>query len=236
MVEWWADVASFLSFEAIQACVVTDRTELPPLEGERYTAFIDPSLGGQDSFTLAIAHGEADGQLRILDLVREIKPGFNPEDAVADIAAVAKSYRCFEVISDRFLLDWVTTEFERHGVRVKKSPKNVSEIYLDFIPLITSRAVELLDDRRIIGQIGNLERRARTGGHDLVTHFSGQHDDLANAVAGVLCFCGKRFGSVCTTLIEEDREKREEEARLNGSGESAYGKIGVGFRKFYGRY
>jgi hypothetical protein len=235
LVEWRADIASFLPFEAIQACVVTDRTEIPPLEGERYTAFIDPSLGGQDSFTLAIAHGQKGG-IRMLDLVREIKPGFNPEEAVADIAAVVKSYRCFEVISDQFLLDWVTTEFERHGVRVRKSPKNVSEIYLDFIPLITSRAVELLDDRRIIGQLGNLERRARTGGHDLVTHFSGQHDDLANAVAGVLCFCGKRFGSVCTTAYESDREKREEEARLKGPVEHVYGPTGVGFRKFIGRY
>ena len=235
LVEWRADIASFLPFEAIQACVVTDRTEIPPLEGERYTAFIDPSLGGQDSFTLAIAHGQKGG-IRMLDLVREIKPGFNPEEAVADIAAVVKSYRCFEVISDQFLLDWVTTEFERHGDRVRKSPKNVSEIYLDFIPLITSRAVELLDDRRIIGQLGNLERRARTGGHDLVTHFSGQHDDLANAVAGVLCFCGKRFGSVCTTAYESDREKREEEARLKGPVEHVYGPTGVGFRKFIGRY
>jgi len=231
--EWRADIASFLSFEALQACVVTDRAEIPPLPGARYTAFIDPSLGGQDSFTLAIGHGEADGQLRILDLVRELKPGFPPEQAVAEISAVVKAYRCFEVISDRFARDWVKTEFEKHGVRVKFSPKPVSEIYLDFIPLVTSRAVELLDNHRLIGQLGNLERRVRSGGHDLVTHFPGQHDDLGNAAAGVLCFCGKRFGSVCTTFEQEEAEER---ARLMGPIEGVYGKTGVGFRKFIGRY
>ena len=206
--EWRADIESFLPFESIQACVVPDRFENPPIAGVTYTAFIDPSFGGQDSFTLAIGHGEADGQLRILDLVRELKPGFPPEQAVAEISAVVKAYRCFEVISDRFSREWVKLEFEKQGVRVKFSPKSVSELYLDFLPLVTSRAVELLDNRRLIGQLGNLERRVRSGGRDLVTHFPGQKDDVGNAAAGVLCFCGKRFGSVCMVAGHEEDEER----------------------------
>jgi hypothetical protein len=229
--EWRADIESFLPFEALQACVVTDRTEIPPLHGVRYTAFIDPSFGGQDSFTLAIAHGELGGQVRILDLIREFKPGFRPEQAVVELSAVVKAYRCFEVISDRFSRDWVKTEFEKYGVRVKFSPKSVSELYLDFLPLVTSRAVELLDNRRLIGQLGNLERRVRSGGRDLVTHFPGQHDDIGNAAAGVLCFAGKRFGSVCTTFEAEEAEER---AQAAGRDESR--PLGVGFRKFIGRY
>ena len=207
--EWRADIASFLSFEHLQACVATDRTEIPPIIGVKYTAFIDPSLGGQDSFTLAIAHGEGpNAEYRILDLVREAKPGFDPSFIVREFGDLIKSYRCFEVISDRFARDWVRLEFEKHGINVKFSPKSVSEIYLDFMPLVTSRAVELLDNRRLIGQLGNLERRVRSGGKDLVTHFPGQHDDLGNAAAGVLCFCGKRFGSVCTTFEAEEAEER----------------------------
>ena len=206
--EWRADIESFLPFEALQACVVTGRTEIPPLHGVRYTAFIDPSFGGQDSFVLAIGHGELNGQVRILDLVREAKPGFRPEEVVRELAEIVKAYRCFELISDRFSRDWVKTEFEKHGVRVKFSPKSVSELYLDFLPLVTSRAVELLDNRRLIGQLGNLERRVRSGGRDLVTHFPGQHDDMGNAAAGVLCFAGKRFGSVCTTFEAEEAEER----------------------------
>jgi hypothetical protein len=168
-------------------------------------AFIDPSFGGQDSFTLAIGHAELNGQVRILDLVREFKPGFAPDSAVAEISQVVKSYKTFEVTSDRFSRDWVKTEFEKHGIKVRFSKKNVSEIYLDFLPLVTSRAVELLDNRRLLGQLGNLERRARAGGNDLVTHFGGQHDDLANAAAGVLCHANKPIVYGWMSLDERQR-------------------------------
>lgn len=208
--QWRADIEGFLPFEILQSCVVTDRAEIPPLHGIKYTAFIDPSMGGQDSFTLAIAHSELAGRVRILDFIREAKagPGFRPEEVVQEFAALIRSYSCFEVISDRFSREWVKTEFEKNGVRVAYSKKSVSELYLDFLPLVTSRAVELLDNRRLIGQLGNLERRVRSGGHDLVTHFPGQHDDLGNAAAGVLCYCGKRFGSSCGVAgADEDAEK-----------------------------
>jgi hypothetical protein len=226
--EWRADIESFLPFESLEACVVTDRTEIPPLHNVKYTAFIDPSFGGQDSFTLAIAHAELAGRVRILDFMREAKPGFRPEEVVREFAALIHSYRCFEVISDRFSREWVKLEFEKWGVRVKYSQKSVSELYLDFLPLVTSRAVELLDNRRLIGQLGNLERRVRGGGRDLVTHFPGQHDDLSNVVAGVLCYCGKRFGSSCTTFAQEEREER---ARCSQQEAGVYGSMGFGFRK-----
>jgi len=223
--EWRADIESFLPFESLQACVVTDRTEIPPLHGVKYTAFIDPSFGGQDSFALAIGHGELNGQVRILDLVREAKPGFKPEAVVRDLAEIIKAYRCFEVISDRFSREWVREEFKKYGVSVKFCPKSVSELYLDFLPLVTSRAVELLDNRRLIGQLGNLERRVRSGGHDLVTHFPGQHDDMGNAAAGVLCFAGKRLGSICTTYPPPP------EPAPDPNPYDGYGPSGVGFRK-----
>jgi len=226
--EWRADIEGFLGFESLQACVVTDRFEIPPLHGVRYTAFIDPSFGGQDSFTLGIAHAELNGQVRILDFMREAKPGFRPEEVVREFAALIHSYRCFEVISDRFSREWVKLEFEKWGVRVKYSPKSVSELYLDFLPLVTSRAVELLDNRRLIGQLGNLERRVRSGGRDLVTHFPGQHDDIANAAAGVLCYCGKRFGSSCGVLGADENEERE---RMYREHKSAWDEMGIGFKK-----
>ena len=50
--------------------------------------------------------------------------------------------------------------------------------------MILSGQVELLDDRKLCGQLQNLERRTRSGGRDLVDHPAGLHDDLANSVAG----------------------------------------------------
>lgn len=46
--------------------------------------------------------------------------------------------------------------------------------------------IELLDHARLRGQLLGLERRVARGGRDSVDHAPGSHDDLANAVAGVL--------------------------------------------------
>ena len=189
--EWRQDIESFMSFEALASCVVTGRTEIPPLPGIRYNAFIDPSFGGQDSFTLAIAHSELEGRFFILDLVKEWKPGFKPEAVVAECAAIVKAYRCYWITSDRFSREWVRDQFRFYGIETRFSHLSASEIYLDFLPIVTSRTVELLDLKRLIGQLANLERRVRTGGYDLVTHFPGQHDDLANAAAGAIVFAGR---------------------------------------------
>jgi hypothetical protein len=51
---------------------------------------------------------------------------------------------------------------------------------------LNSRRVQLLDDRRLISQFHGLERRTARGGKDSIDHGPGQHDDVANAVAGAL--------------------------------------------------
>ena len=53
-------------------------------------------------------------------------------------------------------------------------------------PLINSHKIELLDDARLIAQIVGLERRTARGGSDCIDHAPNAHDDLANAVAGVV--------------------------------------------------
>jgi hypothetical protein len=44
----------------------------------------------------------------------------------------------------------------------------------------------LLDHPRAIAQLCSLERRTARGGRDSIDHAPGAHDDLANAVAGVV--------------------------------------------------
>jgi hypothetical protein len=61
---------------------------------------------------------------------------------------------------------------------------------LDFLPLVTSGAVSLLDDQRMIAQLASLERRTAKGGRDSVDHRPGSHDDVATSVAGVLVAAG----------------------------------------------
>jgi hypothetical protein len=68
------DIADFVPREVIDACTVRGRMELLPLLGVNYQAFVDPSGGTSDSMTLAIAHRQ--GDIGVLDAVREVRPPF----------------------------------------------------------------------------------------------------------------------------------------------------------------
>jgi hypothetical protein len=52
--------------------------------------------------------------------------------------------------------------------------------------LLNARRVELLDHHRLAAQLVGLERRTSRQGKDSIDHSPGGHDDLANAVGGVL--------------------------------------------------
>ncbi len=54
------------------------------------------------------------------------------------------------------------------------------------MPHINSGTVELLEVPRLVTQLVNLERRTARGGRDTIDHGPQGHDDVANAVAGVL--------------------------------------------------
>ncbi len=184
LAEWRSDLAAFLSGEAIEACVIPGRFELPRIAETQYHAFIDPSGGRSDSFTLGIAHREESGKV-ILDVLRERKPPFQPQGVVAEFSDILKVYGCTAATSDRYAGEWVTEAFVQHDILIKPAEQSASELYLEFLPLISGGQVELLDIKRLISQLAGLERRTRAGGKDGVTHYQGGHDDLANSAAGV---------------------------------------------------
>jgi hypothetical protein len=183
--EWREDIEGFLSLEVIEAAVVPGRFELAKLPDVTYCAFIDPSGGRQDSFTLAICHKDGNGKV-IHDCMREARPPFQPQYVVEEYSGVLKSYDISYIEGDRYAAEWVVTEFAKHGISVESSGLSSSEIYINFLPLIMNGSMELLEHRRLIEQLRGLERRTRVGGKDLISHtpFSGAHDDLAIAVAG----------------------------------------------------
>ncbi len=51
---------------------------------------------------------------------------------------------------------------------------------------MNSGNVELLDNRRLGGQLAGLERRVARGGKTSIDHAPGGRDDIANAAAGAL--------------------------------------------------
>ncbi|GAB4153533.1 MAG: hypothetical protein Tsb009_29990 [Planctomycetaceae bacterium] len=75
--------------------------------------------------------------------------------------------------------------FVNNGIRYIKADKPKSVLYAELLPRLCSGEIELPDDELLVSQLAGLERRTRSGGRDIIDHPPGNHDDLANAVAGV---------------------------------------------------
>ena len=179
-----SDIAAFVAREVVEALVEPGRYELSPVPGLRYSAYTDPSGGSADSFTLAVSHRQ--GDVAILDAVREVKPPFNPDNVISEFAALLKSYRVSSVTGDRFGGEFPRERFATYGIKYNLSDRPASDIYRDILPALNSGKVQLLDSPRLISQLCGLERRTARGGRDSITHPPSGHDDVANAVAGAL--------------------------------------------------
>jgi ribosomal protein L37AE/L43A len=184
LAEFRDDIGGFLSIEEIERCVVLGRSVLSPVSGLQYRAFCDPSGGRSDAMTLGIAHGE--GERAILDLLAEREAPFSPQEATKEFCQILKRYKVSEVSGDRYSAQWVSEAFEKLGIRYLPSEKNRSELYLEFLPAMTSGQIELLDNERMKQQFANLQRRTGSG-RDSVDHGVGGRDDLSNSAAGAIC-------------------------------------------------
>jgi hypothetical protein len=186
LAEFRRDIESFIDSVLVQSLVIPGRIELPYVHGTVYVGFVDPSGGsGQDSYTLSIAHRERNGTF-VIDLIREVRPPFSPEAITAEFAATLKSYGIKRIWGDRYAGSWPAERFAKNGITYVPCPWNKSEIYKDTLPLLNSRQVELLDNKRLISQLCGLERRTARSGNDSIDHGPNQHDDVINCVAGSL--------------------------------------------------
>ena len=182
--EFRTDVETFVNREVVDALVFPGRYELPFLSDNKYFAFVDPSGGSKDAFTLSIAHKEKN--VVILDAIRAITPPFSPEQVVDDFCALLESYGIRTVTGDRYAGEWPREQFYKRGVVYLPSKKSKSELYRDLLPLLNSGNVELLDNEKMINELVSLERRTARGGRDSIDHPPSGHDDRINAVAGAL--------------------------------------------------
>lgn len=183
-----SDIESFISREAIEPCVDRGVIERPPVAGTRYSGFVDPSGGSADSFTAAVAHKQ--GDLIILDAVREVRPPFSPESVTKELASFFLSYKIKQIRGDKYAGLWPREQFAKAGVTYDPSAKPKSELYGELLPVINSRRVALLDDARLVSQLTALERRTSRAGRDAIDSPPSGHDDRANAVAGVIASLG----------------------------------------------
>jgi len=210
--EFRADIETFITMEEFETAVLKGIPQIPAMISNNYKAFVDPSGGKKDSFTLGIAHHD-EGGFAALDLIFEIRAPFNPEDAVDDIVEILRKYRCSSVTGDRYSGNWVQSSFRKRGIIYHESKLDKNGIFSEFQALLAMRKLMLIDNKRLQQQCCGLERRTRTrtGGKDSIDHPPGGKDDLINSAAGA---CQLIFQEEIATRIT----KSEMSARMPSLG------------------
>jgi hypothetical protein len=92
-------------------------------------------------------------------------------------------YGLHSTTGDAYGAQWVVDAFQKCGIKYTKCDRVRSDIYLDALPLFTSGRVRLLDNKRLITQFAQLERKTGLSGKDSVNHPDRGHDDVCNAAA-----------------------------------------------------
>src|SRR6478609_3575604 len=186
LAEFRTDVEGFVALEVVESCVGDYREQLPA-RGTRYGAFVDPAGGsGPDAMTLAIAHEARPDDRIIIDAVREMRPPFSPTVVVDEFAGLLKAYDVTKVVGDHYGGEFVKEPFRKHGINYELCKRPKSDLFRDMLPLLNSGHIILPRHDRLIAQIVGLERRVSRAGRDSIDHAPGAHDDIANAVSGVV--------------------------------------------------
>ena len=112
--EFRDDVKIFLPREAIEMCVIKNRSELLPRKHEKYYAFVDVSGGRHDDAALSIAHRE--GRRVIIDCVHRYKSPHDPHAIVGQMCTILRSYGCNKCVGDAYAAEWTRTTFAALGI------------------------------------------------------------------------------------------------------------------------
>jgi hypothetical protein len=101
LAQFRTDVEGFVSPAIVEASV-GDFHEMLPMAGFVYSGFVDPSGGSDAAMTLAIGHKTTTAEKQIvIDVIREIRPPFDPVAVVDSFAALLKTYRISSTQFDR---------------------------------------------------------------------------------------------------------------------------------------
>jgi hypothetical protein len=208
--EFRTDVSGFIDPKLLKQAVDEGITERPPSPQFEYVAFCDAASGiatSGDGDRFAIAIGHREGDVVVIDCCRRWMPPFNATEVTGEVAAIARAYRCDEVISDGFSSGYLRAELLRHGVGHRISEFNKSELYLSSLPMLTSCRIRLLDLKFVIDEFAALERRPGSGGRDKID--ARGHEDAANVCAGIIAQFAAAEPSSAENWIEYYRRLNE---------------------------
>jgi len=193
------DVDAFVSRALVEKSCHSGRKELSPAHSEsHYAAFADVS-GGRVTTPVAIAHRE--GPMIVLDCLERYKAPHNPNVVVAAMAAPCAAMPLDRATGDAYAAEWCKTAFESNGLhyarastslwkegaqRQDQSRQAEVDLVCGVAPRLNSGEIELLDNSLLVQQLCCLERRTRSGAHDVIDHPPNGARRPANALAGVV--------------------------------------------------
>ena len=177
--EFRTDVESFVSREAVEACVIPDRRELPPVAGVAYRAFTDPSGGSSDAMTLAIGHRQ--DETVVVDCVREVTPPFSPESVVTEFVTLLKQYGVHSVVGDRYGGEWPREQFRKLGCEYELSVRFVSKRQAVAVRIDGSRITRVVFGGALTSSVRQrVQRIAVEGSSDV----AGAYEQPGTSVSG----------------------------------------------------
>jgi hypothetical protein len=161
---------------------------------------VDGASGTKGGDSFALADAVQSGRMTILRAVRVWNPPFSPAQVIDEVVAYTQAQRVAEITGDNWSGQLLRELFEQRRVAYRVSEWTKADLYLRFLPMVNSGTVRLLDHPELLRQLRGLERRRGWGGKDRVDHRRGQHDDLANAVAGACVLVAEGQQRVRVTL------------------------------------
>ncbi len=176
------DGAAF-NAENVLGCVVRERRSNVPRRGiGDYLAFVDMSGGSAADAVLCVGHVE-EGRIVVDLLIGQTgSVPFNPRDAVRKFVEAMREYRVYRVFGDRFAGETFRADFEELGVRYVVCDQPAAKLYEALEPKVNAGLVELVDVSKLTEQLLSLV--VKGGGK--IGPLAGDHDDWANAVAGLV--------------------------------------------------
>ncbi|MBI4346858.1 MAG: hypothetical protein HY553_08380 [Elusimicrobia bacterium] len=154
---------------------------LAPEPGRLVRAFVDMSGGSNDDAVLALGWEDGGSATIARVLNQGPPPPFDPRAAVARFVTVLREYGVGSVTGDNYAGQTFKADFERSGITFRVADKTTHQIYEALEPALNSRRVILPDVPEVEQQLLGLVWR---GGR--IDHSAGEHDDWANAVAGLV--------------------------------------------------
>ncbi len=203
--EYRTELEDYLSLEAVEACVVQGRDVLP-YDGRTHRMFVDLAGGGggQDSAAACITKTLPDNKGAAVAWLFEKKPPYDSEALVDFLVEEAREFGIGLITGDNFSGGVYASMFQKRGISYVVEKRTATVLYRQFAPVVTGKKVELPDPRksltveRGLNQLVSLTKRE---GGEKITHASGEHDDVANVLAGGVLLSIKPPGGASVTAV-----------------------------------